>query len=88
MAKATYDEGSTDRILAYLIKTAPNTPRVAPTAGDGLLSPYKSTFVTGFPLSAAAKADLLEFLRSLTDAGFTTDPRFSDPFAAPAPGRP
>ena len=59
-----------------------------PTAGDGLLSPYKSTFVTGFPLSAAAKADLLEFLRSLTDAGFTTDPRFSDPFAAPAPGRP
>ena len=35
MAKATYDEGSTDRILASLIKTAPNTPRVAPTAGDG-----------------------------------------------------
>ena len=35
MAKASYDEGSTDRILAYLIKTAPNTPRVAPTAGDG-----------------------------------------------------
>jgi hypothetical protein len=32
---AAQDDGTTDRILAYLIKTAPNTPRVAPTAGDG-----------------------------------------------------
>jgi len=57
-----------------------------PDAGDGALSPYKSTFITGFPLSAQAKADLVEFLRSLTDAGFTTDPRFADPFVAPPGG--
>lgn len=57
-----------------------------PNAGDGAASPYKSTFITGFPLSARAKSDLVEFLRSLTDAGFTTDPRFSDPFAAQAGG--
>ena len=57
-----------------------------PAAGDGALSPYKSAFLTGFPLSVQAKADLVEFLKSLTDAGFVTDPRFSDPFAAAPAG--
>jgi cytochrome c peroxidase len=52
-----------------------------PNAGDGALSPNKSEFVTGFPISAAAAADLVEFLRSLTDHQLASDPRFADPFA-------
>ena len=56
-----------------------------PNAGDGAINPNKSQFVTGFPLSDAAKADLVAFLKSLTDRDFTTDPRFASPFAASPP---
>lgn len=52
-------------------------------AGDGRRSPYKSEFVRGFELSASERADLLAFLRSLTDATVLQDPRYSDPFAPP-----
>ena len=52
-----------------------------PLAGDGFLSPFKSGLITGFPMSDRAKADVLEFLKSLTDQEFVNDPRFSDPFA-------
>jgi cytochrome c peroxidase len=34
-------------------------------------------------LTAVERADLAAFLRSLTDASFTTDPRFADPSPAP-----
>lgn len=54
-------------------------------AGDGRLNPNKSTFVRGFVLSGTEKADLLEFLDSLTDIEFLSDPRFSDPFSAERP---
>ena len=59
-----------------------------PNAGDGALNPNKGQFITGFPLSGDAKADLLAFLESLSDHDFTTAPRFADPFApqpTPAP---
>lgn len=59
-----------------------------PNAGDGALNRNKSPFITGFPLTESAKADLLAFLESLSDRDFTTDPRFADPFApqpTPAP---
>ena len=51
-----------------------------PNAGDGRLSPFKSEFVGGFELSAEERADLVEFLRSLTDDALLTDKRFADPF--------
>jgi cytochrome c peroxidase len=54
-------------------------------AGDGATSRYKSEFVTGFPLTEAAKADLLAFLDSLTDHDFVTEPRFTNPFAVSTP---
>jgi cytochrome c peroxidase len=47
-------------------------------------SPYRSEFVPGFTLTPQEREDVLAFLESLTDTGFLTDPRFSDPFA-PAP---
>jgi cytochrome c peroxidase len=55
-----------------------------PNAGDGARSPFKSGFLIGFPLSAQAKLDLIEFLRSLTDRDFVADPRFTDPSQQPA----
>lgn len=51
-----------------------------PNQGDGRLNPFKSDFVNGFEMTADEKNDLLNFLRSLTDEAFITDPRFSNPF--------
>lgn len=51
--------------------------------GVGATSPYKSSFVKGFTMTARERADLLAFLRSLTDTAFLADPRFT----APAPVR-
>lgn len=51
------------------------------SVGDGRENPNKSAFVSGFEISEEQKADLIEFLRSLTDEQFLSDPKFSDPFA-------
>lgn len=51
-----------------------------PNAGDGRANPYKSGFVGGFSLSDRERQDLVNFLESLTDRDFVTDPRFSDPW--------
>jgi cytochrome c peroxidase len=49
-------------------------------AGDGRLSPFKSEFVDGFELSESERADLIEFLSSLTDNSVLTEERWADPF--------
>lgn len=54
-----------------------------PLAGDGRRNPNKDPGVRALNLSAAERADLLEFLKSLTDECFLTDPRFSDPEQPP-----
>ena len=59
------------------------TVRSGPNAGVGAENPNKSEFVKPFALSAPEKADLLAFLRSLTDRAILTDPGLSDPFAPP-----
>lgn len=51
-----------------------------PYAGIGSESPLKSIFLHGFTLTEQERADVLEFLRSLTDEELLTDPRFSNPF--------
>ena len=48
-------------------------------AGVGSKNPLKSHFISGFKLNQREKQDLLEFLRSLTDESFITNPAFSDP---------
>jgi cytochrome c peroxidase len=53
-----------------------------PYAGDGSKNPYKSGFIVGFSLTEQEKQDVLEFLKSLTDTEFVTNPQFSDPFTA------
>lgn len=49
-------------------------------AGDGSINKNKSGFVKGFDLSKEEKDDLLEFLKSLTDKDFLTNPKYSDPW--------
>jgi cytochrome c peroxidase len=51
-----------------------------PLAGDGKFSPFKSELVTGFEITEQEKADLVEFLKSLTDESFLSNPAYSDPF--------
>jgi cytochrome c peroxidase len=54
-----------------------------PDAGVGADNPYKSELIAGFAITPAEKADVIEFLRSLTDQELLTDPRFSDPWKNP-----
>lgn len=51
-----------------------------PHAGDGRLNPFKSSFVNGFAMTEQDSADLIAFLKSLTDHSFVTDPCFSNPW--------
>jgi cytochrome c peroxidase len=52
-------------------------------AGDGRQSPVKSPLVTPLALSTQDKADLIAFLKTLTDHEFLTNPKLSDPFKVP-----
>jgi cytochrome c peroxidase len=51
-----------------------------PNAGDGTANPFKSSFLSGFPLTLAERDDLIAFLESLTDEAFLEDPAFSNPW--------
>ena len=48
--------------------------------GDGRISPLKSELISGFTLTETERADLIEFLNSLTDEDFLVNERFSDPW--------
>jgi cytochrome c peroxidase len=50
-----------------------------PYAGVGSANPYKSGFLHGFTLTTDERADVLAFLRALTDRELLTDPRFAPP---------
>lgn len=53
-----------------------------PLAGDGSASPLKSDLIVRIDLSREEKADLLAFLKTLTDETLLTSPRFADPWKA------
>ena len=53
-----------------------------PYAGDGRANPFKSDLVSRIDLSDQEQADIVAFLKSLTDHDFLTDPRLADPFAS------
>jgi cytochrome c peroxidase len=48
--------------------------------GDGRLSPNKSDLITFIDLNAQDKADIVAFLKTLTDTEFLNNPKLSDPF--------
>lgn len=54
-----------------------------PYAGDGRANPYKSDLISRINLTAQDKADLIAFLKTLTDDTLLTNPKLADPFAAP-----
>lgn len=56
------------------------TVATGPNQGDGSRNPYKSALVGGFAISSTERADVVAFLRSLTDSTFLTDPRLSNPW--------
>ncbi len=56
-------------------RTLPN----GPNAGVGSANRHKSELIRGFEISEEERQDLLEFLRSLTDRKFLTNPKFADP---------
>nr|WP_246744795.1 methanobactin export MATE transporter MbnM [Methylocystis sp. Sn-Cys] len=51
-----------------------------PNAGDGQASPLKSGLIVKIDLTPQEKADLVAFLKTLTDETLLTSPRFSDPW--------
>lgn len=52
-----------------------------PNQGDGRLNPHKSGLISRIDFTEEEKADLLNFLKTLTDEGFLNDPKFSDPWS-------
>ncbi|QGN00122.1 methanobactin export MATE transporter MbnM [Methylocystis parvus] len=55
-----------------------------PNAGDGRASPLKSGLIVKIDLTSQEKADLVAFLKTLTDETLLTSPRFSDPWVKSA----
>ncbi|MDH2918036.1 MAG: di-heme enzyme [Sideroxydans sp.] len=51
--------------------------------GDGRANPFKDERIAHINLDDAEQADVIAFLRTLTDEKFLTNPRFSDPKNAP-----
>jgi cytochrome c peroxidase len=51
-----------------------------PYAGDGRQNPFKSDLITLIDLNAQEKADIIAFLKTLTDEDLLTNARFSNPF--------
>jgi cytochrome c peroxidase len=69
-----------DGVLEHYAAGGRTIPSGEPNAGVGSDNPLKSVFMVGFELSAQERADLLAFLESLTDEGFLTNPKFSNPW--------
>jgi len=64
---------------AYTTPGGPKNPAF-PCISNAPQSTVDISLIRPFPMSAQEKEDLINFLLSLTDEKFLTDPRFSDPF--------
>jgi cytochrome c peroxidase len=49
-------------------------------AGDGSKSLFKHALVTGFKITAEDKQDIIDFLLSLSDSSFISNPAYQNPF--------
>ncbi len=56
-----------------------------PFAGDGRASPHKNDLINLIDLSPQDKADIVAFLKTLTDHALLSDPRFANPFGNGSP---
>lgn len=55
-----------------------------PYQGDGRHNPFKDARLDKIRLSQTEQADLIAFLKTLTDQAFLNNPRFADPFKTPS----
>lgn len=80
--------GTLDEVLDHYAAGG-RTIETGPYAGVGSANPHKSQFVTGFTITAEERQELIDYLNALTDDGFVTDPRFSNPWpdGSPANGQ-
>ncbi|MBL9101995.1 MAG: di-heme enzyme [Myxococcales bacterium] len=75
-------DGSVASLSAVLDHYAAGGRTIAdgPHAGVGRDNPFKSSFIRGFELTEAERADVIAFLESLTDEQFLADPAHADPW--------
>jgi len=75
-------DGSVPTLEAVLDHYAAHGRRIAdgPHAGDGSRNPLKDARLDLIRLNADDKADLIAFLKTLTDEDLLTNPRYADPF--------
>ncbi|RTL31491.1 MAG: di-heme enzyme, partial [Rhodocyclaceae bacterium] len=75
-------DGSVPTLEAVLDHYAAHGRRIAdgPRAGDGSRNPLKDARLDLIRLNADDKADLIAFLKTLTDEDLLTNPRYADPF--------
>lgn len=52
-----------------------------PYAGDGRANPFKDPLIDQIRIDAQEQANLVAFLRTLTDPAALSDPRFANPFS-------
>jgi cytochrome c peroxidase len=72
-----------DEVLDHYVAGG-RTIASGPNAGNGSQNPLKNSLIVPLvDVTPADRADLLEFLRSLTDQDFLTNPAFSDPWVNP-----
>jgi len=86
---APYMHDGSLKTLAEVVRTyaaGGRLTRHGPLAGDGRRNPYKSELIGSIRLSPREQAELVAFLKTLTDERFLHDPRFADP-ASEAPRR-
>jgi cytochrome c peroxidase len=74
--------GSLEEILDFYAAGGRNITS-GPFAGDGRLNPNKSDLISRIDLSSQDKADIVAFLKTLTDHDFLTNPQFSNPLTTP-----
>lgn len=70
---------SLDRVIDHYAAGG-RTITEGPHAGVGSQNPFKDPLVHGFTISAAERAELIAFLKSLTDREFLENPAFADPW--------
>jgi cytochrome c peroxidase len=56
------------------------------SAGDGALSPVKSSLIVKIDLTPQEKSDLVAFLKTLSDGSLLTSERYSNPWMPRAGG--
>lgn len=84
---APYNHDGSVATLRDVILNYANGGRVIASgenSGDGRMSPVKDGFIVSFNITNSEVDDLVEFLKSLTDTSFVTNPRFSNPWLPPS----